>query len=229
MITHMKKISLTSNSKIQYRTLPDMVTERLREAILNGTLESGRQLKQEELAGLLQVSLSPVREALKNLEAEGLVKFYPNRGVAVSSLSAAEAQEIFEIRLFLESGALELSVPYLQAADLLRAEQLLNQADSDPDGVNCGILNWQFHQSLYQRADRPRLFGMINVLHNNVERYMRLYLSTMNHYRQSQQEHRSLLDACANQDIRQAQEILRLHMMAASSSLCEYLGAGRSR
>lgn len=223
----MKKMNLIKSNKIEHRTMSDLVVEKLREAILNGELAGGQQLKQEALAGWLQVSLSPVREALKNLEAEGLVKFSPNRGVAVTALSAAEAREIFEIRLFLESGALELSIPYLQSADLTKAGQILQQADCAPASSDCGGLNWQFHQVLYQGADRPRLLSMIQILHNNVERYMRLYLATMNFHEQSQQEHRELLAACAGKDILQAQTVLRRHMLAASGSLCEYLNHGQ--
>nr|NSL47705.1 GntR family transcriptional regulator [Dendrosporobacter quercicolus DSM 1736] len=220
-------MNLIKSNKIEHRTMSDLVVEKLREAILNGELAGGQQLKQEALAGWLQVSLSPVREALKNLEAEGLVKFSPNRGVAVTALSAAEAREIFEIRLFLESGALELSIPYLQSADLTKAGQILQQADCAPASSDCGGLNWQFHQVLYQGADRPRLLSMIQILHNNVERYMRLYLATMNFHEQSQQEHRELLAACAGKDILQAQTVLRRHMLAASGSLCEYLHHGQ--
>jgi len=73
---------------------------------LSGELSGGVQLKQEELSSKFNVSMSALREALKSLEAEGLVKFYPNRGAVVSELSAEEAQEIFDIRLYLELGAL---------------------------------------------------------------------------------------------------------------------------
>ena len=90
-----------------------MITHSLREAILSGELSGGFQLKQEELAAKFNVSMSALREALKTLEAEGLVKFFPNRGAIVSELSAEEAQEIFDIRLFLELGALELAIPNL--------------------------------------------------------------------------------------------------------------------
>ncbi len=80
----MKNFILKSQIQIQSRTLPGMITNILREAILAGELSGGVQLKQEELASKFNVSMSVLREALKSLEAEGLVRFFPNRGAVVS-------------------------------------------------------------------------------------------------------------------------------------------------
>jgi DNA-binding GntR family transcriptional regulator len=219
----MKKNSAKIQLKSQHRTVPGMITDSLREAILQGELKGGEQLKQDELGGRLGVSLSPIREALKNLEAEGLVQFYPNRGVMVVALSAEEAQEIFEIRIFLESGALELSIPNLSQADLNQAEKLLIQGDCEEYSDKWSELNWQFHEVIYQGAKKPRLLHLIRMMHNNVERYMRLYLTTMNYQVKSQEEHRALLEACASGDVEAGKTILRKHMEAASSSLITYL------
>ncbi len=219
----MKSYNLQTREKIPYRTLPGMIANILREEIISGERGGGVQLKQEELALKFGVSLSVLREALKSLEAEGLVVFFPNRGAIVSELSAAEAREIFDIRLFLELGALELSIPNLTAADLAEAERILQQTDAEDDGRSLGELNWQFHETLYRASQRPKLLSLIQNMHNNVERYMRLYLSTMNYRAKSQAEHRRLLDACGQRDIKAAQEVLRRHMAEASSQLGGYL------
>lgn len=217
----------TYNAKMQlnpsYRTLPGMITDHLREAILSGELRGGVQLKQEELASQFKVSMSALREALKSLEAEGLVLFYPNRGAVVSELSAAEAREIFDIRLFLELGALELSIVNLTGDDVSAAGQILQQADESTSSRRWGELNWQFHATLYRPANRPKLLTLIQQMNNNVERYMRLYLLTMNHQTQSQAEHRAILQACAQHDLKTAQDLLRRHMAEACSSLMVYL------
>lgn len=219
----MKNYNLKIQGKTVYRTLPGMVADLLREDILSGKLSGGAQLKQEELAAKFNVSMSALREALKNLEAEGLVRFYPNRGAVVSELSAAEAQEIFEIRLFLELGALELSIPNLTEADLAAAEEFLQEADQENQIERCSELNWQFHQALYQPAHRPNLLTLIQNMNNNVTRYMNLYLSTLHYQLKSQKEHHLLLDACRNKNVKQAQTVLRAHMAAASKRLQNYL------
>jgi DNA-binding GntR family transcriptional regulator len=215
--------NFTNQIKDSYRTLPGMITNILRESILAGELGGGVQLKQEELANKFGVSMSALREALKSLEAEGLVRFYPNRGAVVSELSAAEAQEIFDIRLFLELGALELAVPNLTEAALAEADAILKRADEEINSNQWSELNWQFHETLYRYANRPKLLEMIQKLHNNVDRYMRLYLTTMHYQTKSQEEHRALLSACAQGNIKGAQKVLRKHMADASNNLIEYL------
>jgi DNA-binding GntR family transcriptional regulator len=216
-------IRFEAKEKIPYRTLPGMITGVLREAILSGELEGGVQLKQEVLASRFSVSMGALREALKTLEAEGLVTFYPNRGAVVSKLSADEAREIFDIRLFLEMGALELAIPNLSETDLAEAEKILKEYDDEPQSNRWGALNWRFHETLYRPAQRPKLLSMIRHLHNNIERYMRLYLAKMNYQAKSQKEHRELLDACAQRDVNKAQGLLRQHMSSASASLGKYL------
>lgn len=219
----MERYNLRNPIKASHRTLPGMIAHILREDILSGELSGGVQLKQEELASKFGVSMSALREALKSLEAEGLVRFYPNRGAVVSELSADEAQEIFDIRLFLELGALELAVPKLADADLAAAAQVLKETDDELVSRRLGELNWHFHEILYRPANRPKLLSLIQNMHNNVERYMRLYLSTMNYQAKSQAEHRALLDACVQRDVQAAQELLRKHMADACKNLYGYL------
>lgn len=220
---NMKTNDLKSQNKIPHYTLSDMVTNILREKILSNELRGGAQLKQKDLASQLGTSMSALREALKTLEGEGLVKISPNRGATVSELSAEEAQEIFDIRLFLELGALELAVPNLTETDLTEADRILKEADDETHSRRWGELNWRFHETLYRPAKRPRLLSLIQNAHNNVERYMRLYLSTMNYQTKSQEEHRALLEACTQRDVEAARDILRKHMAEASAVLAGYL------
>lgn len=219
----MKKYDLKSPIKNTYRTLPGMVVDILREAILSGELSGGTQLKQEELALQFGVSMSVLREALKTLEGEGFVRFYPNRGAMVTELSAAEAQEIFDIRLFLELGAIELTIPHLTADDVSEAGEILQTLDAEPHSGRWSELNWQFHEVLYRASNRPRLLSLIQNMHNNVERYMRLYLSAMKYQEESQDQHRAILHACAQRDVRAAQRLLREHISAASARLIGYI------
>lgn len=219
----MKKYELNTKIKNAFRTLPEMVAGILRESILSGELSAGTQLKQEELAGRFNVSMSALREALKSLEAEGLVEFYPNKGAIVTELSAEEVQEIFDIRLFLELGAIELTVPNLTEADVKAASEILAAIDAEEHSTRWGELNWQFHEVLYRPANRPKLLSLIQTMHNNVERYMRLYLSTMHYQKVSQQEHRAILAACAGGDVNRAQLLLREHITTASVRLTSYI------
>lgn len=219
----MKNNYFNKKEKITRLTIPVRVSNTLRKLILKGELIGGMALKQEALATQFQVSMSALREALKTLESEGLVQFNPNRGVVVSALSAEEAQEIFEIRMLLEVGALGYAIPQLTERDLLKAECILNQLEQEKDSSKWSELNYLFHETLYQASGRKRLLEMIQVLHNNVERYMNLYLEAMHFQEQSQIEHRTLLEACCQKNMRKAKSVLQGHMGAASKMLTKYL------
>lgn len=207
----------------QRKTTPTIVADILRTAILKGELKGGQQLIQADIAEQFGMSRIPVREALKQLEAEGLVKQYPNKGAVISELSANEVQEIYEIRSFLETGAIELSIMNLSEADLNRAEEILIEIDNAPDVNKWLELNWQFHSCLYSPANRPRLLSIINNLHINVARYIRIYLELMNFEERSQEEHYKILNACKEKNVQEAISLIQKHLENASVTLVSYL------
>lgn len=215
--------------KVHFSTVPEMVTSSLRESILCGELQRKTQLKQNELASHFNVSMSALREALKNLEAEGLVKFYPNRGAEVTELSPEEVQEISEIRIFLETGALELAIPNFTQNDAQTAQEILQQAAGESSNAKWDELNWQFHNTLYQPSKRLRLLQQIKMLYNNVSRYMRLYFSTEDCQIVSASDHQCLLDACVQKNVKTAQKILRTHISNTSAALVRHLQSGDER
>ena len=205
------------------RTLPQQVAQRLREAILTGKLPSGQTLRQEGLAEQLGVSRIPIREALRQLQAEGFVVLQPHRGAVVATLSAEEAIEIYDIRAALETQALHLAVPNLTAEMLAHAEAVLNKMDTEKNMARWAELNWQFHATLYAAAHRPRLFEMIKQLHDNVGRYLRSSLSLAAHSKPSQKQHRALLAACKKKDAQAASDILAQHLSTTSQKLAQQL------
>jgi DNA-binding GntR family transcriptional regulator len=216
---HATHPSLNKNSAITAESIADA----LRTDILRGKLKSKQPLRQDELAASFGVSKIPVREALFQLKAEGLVTFSPNRGATVSELSPAEVDEIYTIRIALETMALQRALPNLTIANLTQAEALLNAIDQEKNMVRWGELNWEFHATLYYPADLPRLMEWINMLHVNVARYVVVYLAGMEYRAISQQEHREILDACRRGDNMAAQTLLRQHLQAAATQLITFL------
>jgi DNA-binding GntR family transcriptional regulator len=204
----------------------EAVVSRLREAILSGSLEGGRQLRQAEIAARFGVSSIPVREAFRRLEGEGLVVFYPRRGAVVSKLSPDEIRELCEMREALETLALRKALPNMTNEDLRRAKEVLDLADKEPDDQllpRWGEMNWEFHKALYYPAGRPRLLGTINNLHIHFDRYLRLHFSSMRYREKGQQEHREILERCKQRDEEGAVEALRLHIHTVSEMLFGYL------
>ena len=199
------------------------IADALRGDILRGKLQGGQPLKQDEIAARFGVSKIPVREALVQLKVEGLVNFYPNRGAFVSDLSAAEADEIYVMRIALETEVLARAIPHLTVANFKHADELLAAIDREENIAKWGELNWEFHATLYATAGLPRVMETIRTLHTNIARYLVLYLAGMDYQEQSQREHRALLQACRAGEVEKAQAILKEHLRSASVHLVEFL------
>ena len=201
----------------------DMIARSLRAEIMQGRLDSEQPLRQDEIAARFGVSKIPVREALSQLKAEGLVTFYPNRGAAVSKLSPAEADEIFVMRIALETAALRRAISHLTIAELARAEEILSAIDQEQNLARWGELNWEFHATLYYPAGLPRLVESVRTLHINVARYLVIYLAGMDYQKASQHEHRQIVEACRRGDIEAATAHLTEHLQSASDHLVAFL------
>ncbi|WP_024821453.1 MULTISPECIES: GntR family transcriptional regulator [Aminobacterium] len=219
----MSLAQLTPISSDGDKTMKQKVLESLREAIMRGYLESGQQLRQDDIAFQLGVSRIPVREALMQLEAEGLVTFYPYKGAVVSTLSPDEAKEIFEIRFILESEALRFAFPNLSNDVLDEALRLVEEAGAEKDSANWSDQNWKFHSFLYQYAKRPRLLAMIDSLNQNIDRYIRIYLRTLSFQSESIEAHKQLITALRERNIEKAVDLLKEHLKNAEHHIIQYL------
>lgn len=207
----------------QQRSTPALVADGIRLAILRGQLAPGQILKQEELAKQFQLSRAPVREALRQLEAEGLVVSYPHRGTVVAELSPEDIEEVFLIRITLETTVLRLAVPKMTDTDFRKAEAVLDQTDNDPNPAHSAELNWAFHQSLYVPAGLPRMLNIIRTLHNHALRYHLVGFVALDFKRASQAGHRQILEACRKRDQEAAVAALSLHLSESGASIVSYV------
>lgn len=204
---------------------PEQITDRLREAIISGSLKPGDRLLQEELAERLGVSRMPVREALRRLEAEGLVVLQPYRGALVADLSSLELQEIYEIRIALETLALQLGVPNMGASTLDTMEVTLKQMDTEESSASWLNLNTRFHTLLYESANRPLLVEHIKSLQNKSDRFLRLFVSRRDRTVQAQREHWAIFLACQKGHLEEACQLLQEHLQGTVASLAATLRA----
>jgi DNA-binding GntR family transcriptional regulator len=200
----------------------ELIADSLRADILHGKLKSRQPLRQDEIAAVFGVSKIPVREALFQLKAEGLVTFSPNRGAAVSELSPAEVDEIYTMRIALETIALQRAIPHLTIAALAQAEAILQTIDQEQNLARWADLNWEFHARLYEPANLPRLMESVKILHVNVARYLVIYLASLDYQATSQREHRQILEACRHGQVEAATSLLEHHLRAASDQLIAF-------
>jgi DNA-binding GntR family transcriptional regulator len=221
------KPGTSSESAIPRQSLTSAVADRLRDQIIRGEIAEGAQLRQDIIAGQYHVSRIPVREALRQLHAEGLITIVPNRGAIVPELSPSDIEELFAIRALLEPEVLRLSIPRLTPADLGQAEAVLNKYMSElrreEHMENWGRMNWQFHSILYSRAERPHFMSIVRNVNHNGERYTRLQLYLTHGMKRANEEHHQILKLCRKNEVAAACKLLRQHIQHAAQSLKQVL------
>ena len=196
-----------------------MVRERLRRAILDGEYASGTQLRQDELAERFGTSRIPVREALRQLEAEGLVTIEANKGATVTAFSLEEVLELLDIRIALECRALRLAIPNMVDSDFEGAEQILQSYADSGDPQLWGEANWRFHWALYVPCGRAKLLAMIEANYGHVGRFTRRNVSTAAGKERPLREHWELLGLCRTGAVAKAVHLLEEHIAYAQKSL----------
>lgn len=201
----------------------EMVADVVREAIVSGLLRPGQALPQHEIAAELQVSHIPVREALRQLQSEGLVNYQANRGVVVATLDAAEVREVYEIRRVLETAALGWAVPKITDETLAKADTILAAAERTENAAEWGRLDVDFHDVIYDLDDRPTMHALIAGYLRRVDRYWNSLGLMLKHRAVFDQDHRALLAALRRHDAALATALLGQHLTRAAELLIDEL------
>ncbi|KZN40967.1 GntR family transcriptional regulator [Pseudoalteromonas luteoviolacea] len=208
---------------IVHKTRTQLVAEAIRDKILSGEIKAGEPLRQAALADELNVSRIPVREALLQLEAEGLVNFEAHKGATVTRLSAEQIDEIFDLRALLEAELLRHSIEKLTNRDLLEAEAILADLEEAMNAGDAqlatGKLNAEFHDKLYSRAERPQTKELVAVYSKNSERYVRMHILLAGGIVTAPEEHRTLLQLCREKDTDGACVYLQKHIKGAKEDI----------
>jgi DNA-binding GntR family transcriptional regulator len=207
------------------RSTAGAVVDALRIEIIQGRLRPGERLRQDAVASRFGVSQTVVREAFKDLVRECFLASEPRRGVSVATMSAAEAEEMTQLRSLVEPQALAWAIPRLSAADFAAAERVLEELDQEKSVDRIILLNARFHRGLYAAANRPRTLTMVETLRLGFERYLRYTWEFTSHRDRSQQEHWELLAMCKRGDVVNACQLLRQHICATGELLVECLAA----
>jgi DNA-binding GntR family transcriptional regulator len=208
------------------KTLAAHVQERIREAILSGTLQSGARIDQNQVASSLNVSLAPVREALKGLEAEGFVTIYPRRGAFVATTSVTDLDELYFARALIEGETISQAVPHLtdeRLTELQRLVDRMRQLTANGE-VNAYIaLNREFHLGFYNVLGNQTLLQVIQNLWQRSELFRYRYMFNAHDPERVHLEHQRILDACRSRDQLAARQAAMLHIQGTQQELHKLL------
>jgi DNA-binding GntR family transcriptional regulator len=218
--------AISRGGGLKRQTVTEAVAEALRERILAGAYAEGENLRQDALASELGVSRIPIREAFRQLEAEGLVTLHAHRGAVVSALSLEEIAELFDLRAILEPDLIRRAIPQMTEAELADAGRILASYDyslSHADIHAWGEMNSDFHLTLYRPARRNRTLTLVQSLLSNTDRYTRLQLVLTGGVDRARAEHAQLLELCGARNAKAAADLLRRHVQMAGEDLLAFL------
>jgi len=209
------------------RTMSGQITARIREKILAGIYPPGSALLQDVIAAEFGVSKIPVREALVQLRAEGLVDVFAHRGFQVRPLSSEEVDEVFKLRLQIEPTAIadgaRLATDEDHEATRLAFANLNDALLAGGELHESGDLNRTFHISLIVPRIQPVTAGILNRLHALSQRYVRMHLLPPGRVQRANQEHAALYEAWMSRNTAETQRLTHAHIETARDDLAQLL------
>lgn len=199
----------------EYLPLRDVVFNILRQAIITGEFAPGERLMEIALAERLGVSRTPVREAIRKLELEGLVVMIPRKGAEVAKITEKDLRDILDVRCALEELSASLAAEKIneeQKKELKFALLVFEKAIQSGDTAEIADKDMDFHDVIFEIADNPRLTTIVNNLRELIYRYRLEYVKDFDYHDTLITEHRKLTEAILNHEGEKAQRIMKKHI-----------------
>ncbi len=227
MDSHLAVLAAAAGPSRGHRTLAEKAYETLHAAIISGALRPGARLPIEELAEHLEMSPMPIREAVRRLDAVGLVDNVPHRGARVTELSVTDLGEVYEVRISLETLAIRRAAARFTVERAAHARQCLIGLENvtDDASVATSEVHADFHFAFYEAAESAWLLRLIRPAWQVSERYA-LEWPQVRRLDDRAEEHREILAACEAHNPDRAAEALHQHLAQTANSLAEAMGAG---
>lgn len=199
-----------------YKPLREIIFDSLKEAIIVGELKPGERLMEVQLAEKMGVSRTPIREAIRKLELEGLICMIPRKGAQVADLSTKDIIDVLEIRAVLDSLAASLAAERITKEELKNLKNVYNQFVTcvEKENINGSVKkDVDFHDIIYQASRNEKLIQMVNNLREQVQRFRIIYIKDIKSHKDLLTEHFKILEAIKEKDRVKAGEIARLHIV----------------
>ena len=198
------------------KSLGEHVYERLKEAIVDGEMEAGSRIIENQIADAMRISRTPVREAIHKLDRTGFLERIPSGGFVVARLTREGIEEVFGIRSVLESYAASLAARKYKEGELKPLEDKLEEYRSclkkgRLDALN--QINTDFHNTLYALSRSPRLVKMIGDLKDQIARFRRILLDDEKMAEISDRDHNKMLEAIKNRDPDKVEKLVKEHIL----------------
>jgi len=203
-------------NKKNYKYLRDFVFDNIQEAIIEKRVKEGKRLTEDYISKSLNVSRTPVREAIYRLASSGMVRIIPHRGFIINRWSLKEIKDVLEVRTVLESLAVELSITNIlpeEIEDLKRLLKKMEKSIENDDIKSSDILNTLFHEKIILASKNKEIYNVINLIKNKIHNFRIISLYTPKRIRQlSFKEHKTILEAILKKDKKLAKKLIENHI-----------------
>ncbi len=216
----------------EFLPLRDIVSNTLREGILTGELKPGERLMEIHLARKLDVSRTPIREAIRMLELEGLVTMVPRKGAEVARISEEDIRDVLEVRKALDSLAARLSCERITEEEkdgIRKAEKDFEDAVLTRDAKTIAKADVRFHDRILDSSKNKRLSQMVNNLADRIYRYRFEYIKDESNHKRLIEEHRAIMQSIFEGDSKKAQERVSTHIDNQEKGITEQLRSNKDQ
>lgn len=224
----MKELNMAIDN---YLPLRDVVFYTLRDAILKGELEPGERLMELDLAEKLGVSRTPIREAIRKLELEGLVKMAPRKGAEVAEITLDDLTDVLEVRKNLEDLAVELSCKKSTSEDIeqmKKCHENFKEALKSEDLTVMAEADEAFHNVIYNTTRNKRLMQILNNLREQMYRYRLEYIKDKRKRNTLVEEHSKIIQAISDRDVEEAKKAIRTHIVNQEKTIVFNITDGKT-
>jgi DNA-binding GntR family transcriptional regulator len=215
--------------KLEHTNLSKQVVKALRYQILSGQLKPGERVLESEIADTLGISRAPVREALVELEREGLTTMYPRRGTYVKSFTEKDIEEIYTLRALLEGHAATLASDSLKQRDVKRLRNVIKEMNNNIEIEDTSELNMQFHEEIFKLADHQRLHLTWKTLFAQTRMLSFMAAGFRRNVSEIMVEHEVLVDALIGGNKASIRETFERHILDSMNRLIDHLHNTRLR
>ena len=216
------KEELNSMKINEYLPLRDIVFQTLRKAILTGELEPGERLMETQLGEKLGVSRTPIREAIRKLELEGLVIMVPRKGAQVAQFTEKDIKDVLEVRAALEALAAKLACRRMDERSFLKLQLIITEYDYASRDNDLEVMiekDIEFHETIFNATNNDKLSQFFSNMREQVDRYRIAYLKNAEHSNNVIEEHLAILDALKNRDEELASDLATKHIQIQCESI----------
>lgn len=210
----------------EYLPLRDVVFNTLREAILKGELIPGERLMEKQLAERMGVSRTPIREAIRKLELEGLVMMVPRKGAEVAKITEKDIRDVLEVRATLEALAVRLACEKMNELGLAKLTRVKEEFEKAAYKKEVEVLidkDVEFHDIIFAATGNDKLIHIVNNLREQIYRFRVKYISEMNDFMGLVEEHEAIVQSIRNKDPKKAEEIAVRHIVNQEKAVIEML------